>query len=806
MCVSSFRHWRLNAVLSFILILLLSGIMVTGVLPAHHALAAGTGYYVDSVNGNDNNDGQSPQTAWQSLNKVNGWTFQPGDHLFLLANSVWNGQQLAPQGSGSSGNPIIVDRYGSGNTPQINGQGNFRGTVYLHNQQYWEINNLEVTDHATTEGLRAGVYVLVDNGTTLNHIYLQNMLVHDILGFHDYNGVEDKKDTGGIIFAWSGSNSNSTFNDILVANSVVHDVVHSGIHMHAPGAGAGVYATNVVFRNNSAYNVSGDGIWTFGTQGALLDHNTVHDTSSDGATVPMWDWASNGDIFQYNEVYHTGVNNDGEAFDCDGGGNHNDIFQYNYSHDNPDGFFVWYNGTGCIVRYNISQNDGTGGGRSIFMGGTSTSATQVYNNTIYVSTGSGTHIIDNPYGSVSTNSLFTNNIIDNQNTASFTSNTANGPGTWDSNLFYGNHPSDEPNDAHKLTSDPRLVNPGGAGSGLGSASAYQLLAGSPAIGTGAVIANNGGQDYFGNPVSATSAPNRGADNGSNNGSIGNPGFESGNFSSWNPYGSAAVVNTNAHSGNYAAQIGASGGGAEQGIGGLSPNTTYTLTAWAEVATTGDPVYIGVKNFGGTETNQAITSTSYSQASVTFTTGGGSTNATIYLWKPNGGAGNVWVDDYALAVVGTTNYVTNPGFENADAGWSEWISSSSQSGDVHSITPDSITHPHGGSYSLTLYTNSKGFIQSTYQDIYNLPNGTYTLSAWVITSGGMSSIEVGAHKFDSSDTYARATVPTGLSYTWTQYTVSNIQVTNGMCEVYIYGVAPSGGTYWIGADDFSLVRS
>ncbi len=46
---------------------------------ATRAKATGISYYVDSVNGNDDNDGTSETTAWKSLEKVNATTFKPGD-------------------------------------------------------------------------------------------------------------------------------------------------------------------------------------------------------------------------------------------------------------------------------------------------------------------------------------------------------------------------------------------------------------------------------------------------------------------------------------------------------------------------------------------------------------------------------------------------------------------------------------------------------------------------------------------------------------------------------------------------------
>ena len=68
-------------------------------------------------------------------------------------------------------------------------------------------------------------------------------------------------------------------------------------------------------------------------------------------------------------------------------------------------------------------------------------------------------------------------------------------------------------DAMKILADPRLSAPGSGGMGLRSVDGYKLTAGSPALNAGLPVSGNGGADYWGNPVSDTSAPNLGADNG-----------------------------------------------------------------------------------------------------------------------------------------------------------------------------------------------------------------------------------------------------------------------------------------------------
>mgnify|MGYP000179476517 CR=1 FL=1 len=101
-------------------------------------------YYVDQVSGNDLNSGTSTAAPWKNLTKLYNLTLSPGSSILLKCGSVWNGEQLKFLGSGSSANPIIVDQYGTGVKPILNGNGLTtanQGVVYLYNQDYIEINN-----------------------------------------------------------------------------------------------------------------------------------------------------------------------------------------------------------------------------------------------------------------------------------------------------------------------------------------------------------------------------------------------------------------------------------------------------------------------------------------------------------------------------------------------------------------------------------------------------------------------------------------------------------------------------------------
>jgi hypothetical protein len=99
----------------------------------------GTAYFLDCENGDDSHSGTSRSRTWATLGAVNRFTFEPGDGIFLKRGTLCKGT-LKPQGSGKENLPIIVDAYGRGAIPVIDG-GNYPEAVRLVGQEYWEISN-----------------------------------------------------------------------------------------------------------------------------------------------------------------------------------------------------------------------------------------------------------------------------------------------------------------------------------------------------------------------------------------------------------------------------------------------------------------------------------------------------------------------------------------------------------------------------------------------------------------------------------------------------------------------------------------
>ena len=484
-------------------------------------------FYVDSRGGEDTNAGSSSAAAWKTLAKVNATTFLPGDRILLKSSSVWEGQ-LWPKGSGAEGKPITVGMYGGGVKPVINGGGTVEDTVLLKNQEYWEIENLEITNTAPQRAERRGVHVALEDYGEAHHIYIRSLTIHEV------NGVDSVKPNGGIDYTSVGAKKPSRFIDLRIENNEIYRVDRSGIFGWSDSWVRSKWfpSLRVVVRGNHLHDIGGDGIVVVATEGALVEYNVVGHANqrSEGYNVAIWAWSADNTVIQYNEAYETKGQRDGEGFDSDWN-SRNTLIQYNYSHDNDGGFLLICNegghkpeesagNTGTVVRYNISQNDRT---RGINIAGP-VKDSLIYNNTIYVGP---EHSIDlllfSDWHGWSESTYFYNNIFYVAGAARFSYGvsrasdgayvSAHGFGEskdnlFDANNFYGVEVA--ANDAHAVRLEPRLVAPGQGGAEMLSLSGYRLQAASPARKSGKLIEKSGGHDFWGNAVPSCGATDRGA--------------------------------------------------------------------------------------------------------------------------------------------------------------------------------------------------------------------------------------------------------------------------------------------------------
>jgi hypothetical protein len=447
-------------------------------------------YYVDSSAGDDAADGRSKDRAWRTVAAVNGRTFAAGDWILFKAGTAYAGR-LEPKGAGRPGAPVVIDMYGDGPLPRIDGGGTGREAVLLRNADHWDVRNLELTNTGPQrEPYRAGVRIVSDGGTAVRGVRLANLVVHDVNG-----DLRKQREGCGIFFESRGRGSH--FAGLVVERCHVYKTDRNGICQRG---GFGARSTGVVIRENLLEDIGGDGIKVWGCDDALIERNVLRGgrMRCEDAAAGIWPFDSDRTIIQYNEVSGMRGTHDGQAFDADYRCRGTTL-QYNYSHDNEGGFLLvcaparsYCEDT--VVRYNVSQNDGVNAARLIQIGGAPRN-THIYNNTIYVGPKQDLPLVSfNEWdGGWAEGTRFTNNLFYVDGRVTYRMGKSRG-NVFEHNVFYGRHEG-PPEDAAAATEKPSLTAPGTGAAGFGSLSGYRWRERTAV--RGATIEKSGGWDLFG---------------------------------------------------------------------------------------------------------------------------------------------------------------------------------------------------------------------------------------------------------------------------------------------------------------------
>lgn len=321
------------------LALLLAGTTVASMMPAVSVnaegqnTATGTTYYVDSENGNadENATGTSKSDAFKTLEQVNAVNLQPGDQVRFKKGSVFNREALhfTKEDSGSADAPVVISTYGdeSAARPQINtnGQGRWNlnygnpldnqnhkwkgevsSCILIEDTEYIEINGLELTNNRATDKVpetdsngnvrdyndayamdRTGVAGVAKDNGTVDHIVLNDLYIHDVTG----NVYNKHMTNGGIYFIMEKPTNEATtgvarYNDVQIKNCYLDTVNRWGIavgytyqwgrftNASLSDEVMSTYgASKVVIENNYLNNVGGDAITTMYCDNPLIQYN-----------------------------------------------------------------------------------------------------------------------------------------------------------------------------------------------------------------------------------------------------------------------------------------------------------------------------------------------------------------------------------------------------------------------------------------------------------------------------------------------------------------------------------------------------
>lgn len=503
----------------------------------------GNTYYISSI-GNDNNDGLSSTTAWQTISKINSTNFSGGDSILFEGGTSFNGNLYFDSADGNNGaSSILISSYGAGRAT-INANNSFG--IFIYNSEGFSIDNLNIIGSGPNTNSNTGIFLFTDlpNDVKLDNFNITNCQVS---GF--FNGI-----------AMISSVGKTGYSNVMVNNCEVHNCLDFGI------LSSGFFSTtkigyshsNITVSNCEVYDIngynnpdnhSGSGIVLGGVQNSTIENCTAYNCGSGnthcGGPVGIWYWDSDSVTIQYCEAYNisSGTGCDGGGFDLDGGVT-NGIMQYNYSHDNDGpGYLVGqFDGSrpmqNIIVRYNISENDSKDNGGSLTLFNNANAPMgeiYFYNNTCYIkrlasnSLSSGIHM--HQLTPINDNIGFYNNIIYADTDADLVYIPPGYSAEFLGNLYYSNtstfnikygsviytsltafrNSGNETDNGQNfgIQADPQLNSFGngvivGFGNDLSDLDAYKLTESSPAINQGVPLEWDDNLDFFGNNVESDS--------------------------------------------------------------------------------------------------------------------------------------------------------------------------------------------------------------------------------------------------------------------------------------------------------------
>lgn len=545
--------------------------------------SAGRDYFLDARNGRDSAAGTSPATAWRSLAKANATTFRPGDRILLKAGAQWHDEQLWPKGSGSAGRPITISAYGDPRAarPYIAANGNvpspFRtdgtknpatvgltGAIVLRNQQYFDINSIELsndddfeTDITTGAFVRDGIMVSINADllpagadSIMDHFRISNVYVHNTDGPSFWQRIH----YGGINFQVFGDHKYTEyatggyyFKDVRIENNTFVNVELHAIQFafnwfndRYPEAGQydesgkwhegweqlwvrtrDLYSRDVYIGHNYAESIGQGAIQLANTKNMTVEYNEVNGYLEryGSVSVALYLWAGADSVMQYNEVYG-GPNNefDGTPWDLEYT-NFNVTYQFNYSHDNAAGWMSYMgNSSNSVARYNLSVNDN--GVLVKNMLSTNYSPTYFVNNTFVYDGADLDYFHDETFLS---RVYFMNNIFYNYSATTptpwYRRTGALRQAVFSNNDYYeagGVHSRQEPVDPAGPRVDPRFVgDPAKYVTGAGvdrirkAAAHFRLRDDSPLIDAGRYNPHLGTEDFLGTHLYYGAAPDIG---------------------------------------------------------------------------------------------------------------------------------------------------------------------------------------------------------------------------------------------------------------------------------------------------------
>lgn len=408
---------KISRILCAVLVL---SVVMTTLAFSSFASVTGKTYYVDSVSGDDANDGTDINAPVKTVDGLAGADFSPGTKILFKNGGVYECAATLSC-NGTKENPVVISSYGEGEKAILRTDARTE-ILRLFDCSYVTVSDLHFIA-PNGGGIWIDTYNQTSEGITIDNVYFTDMQNYKVHSRDDFsNGAASAR--AAVMVKGLPAKSRYAVNDLTITNCEVYNcgngfmIWGSWNDAQAPWCEEDeidpVYNKGLLIKNCYLHDMDAEAVVVGMCDGALVTNcRAINCCQGEGVdengeieyfTAAMWFWGSENSTIQYCEIAGQKNVGDGMAVDFDSHTN-NCTYQYIYSHDNMR--FICncpnYSGHhGNTVRYCLSVNDNKGRSTTA-VGACGEHNFRFYNNTII---NCGEFHIKNLY-----NSLFVNNII-----------------------------------------------------------------------------------------------------------------------------------------------------------------------------------------------------------------------------------------------------------------------------------------------------------------------------------------------------------------------------------------------------------
>ncbi len=483
-------------------------VLLTSFSVVGFAANVGESYYIDAINGNDENTGLSEADAVKTISGLKLGNITAGTKFLFRNGGRYECTATLGNVSGTKDNPIVISSYGEGERAVLYTDAATEVLTFI------DCSYVTVCDVDITAPNGGGIWINTDTkpsvGITIDDVYFYDMPNGKVTSRDDFSSGAARARAAVMVKSLPGT-SRYPVNDLTITNCEVYDVANGFIiwgswnEAETPWCETEeeidpVFNTGLLIKDCYLHEMDAEAMVIGMCDGALVtDCRAINCCQGEGVdengeilyfTAAMWFWGSVNSTIQYCEIAGQKNVGDGMAIDFDSY-THNCTYQYIYSHDNMR--FMCNNPNysghhGNTVRYCLSVND-NGGRSTTAVGSSGEHEFNFYNNTII---NSAEFHFKNMYNSYIANNVFV--MTDGSTIAYDLDNILRG-NVLENNCYYNvMSPLIDFNSLNTI--------PGFAGDNTSDVKSYELSKDSPLVGGGVAIEDGLTKDFFGNEITS----------------------------------------------------------------------------------------------------------------------------------------------------------------------------------------------------------------------------------------------------------------------------------------------------------------